>query len=163
MAETPHKHPKELLKYGTEPFNNYVDQDGDVMPISNLTAAEMDEALVDHAGQQADTYKIPPLKPEATARKIGRRAYGRPPVGEEGVLLNVETHSGAQTPEDKDVMRRNGDAMERNIMIDLDGQRQTAIEMGDTEAAARITMQMEARRKRREELGYGQVDTTVEE
>lgn len=160
MTEVPDRHPKELLKYGSEPFKNYVDQNGDVMPVSNLTSGEMDEALVDHAGKQADVYVIPPLKSETTRRKIGRRAYGRPPVGEEERLLNVENHSGAQTLEDKEVMRRNGDKMERDIMIHLDGLRQTAIEMGDTETAIRIDLQMEARRKRREELGYGQVDTS---
>lgn len=159
MSETPDKHPKELLKYGSEPFANYVDDNGDVMPISDMASEELDESLVEYGEQQIDMFVIPTLKSK-TARKLGRKAYGRPAVGEEGVLLNVDTHSGAQTPEDKETMRRNGDEMERKVMIDLDGKRQTAIELGDTATAARITMQMEKRRQRREELGYGQVDIT---
>lgn len=153
--EEPNKQ-AELLKYGTEQFHDYVDPEtGDVMPLSNLTPAELDEALQSYAKASSHDAVQDDKTPPAKVRKaLGRRAYGRPPVGEEGRLLNVEDHSGAQTSEDIAVSRAAGNRREKEIMIRLQGEMEEARERGDTETAARIWTKMEARRERRRQLGF---------
>lgn len=102
--------------------------------------------------------RVEKLADKVLGKTVAKRVRrGRPAVGEEGTLLNVDTDGTPLTPEERAEHERSALLRENeaSLIAKLDGQRLAAKEQGNTYEAARFRAKIDKRETSWNEKGRG--------
>lgn len=91
----------ELLKFGSESFSGFVDDDGNVRPFSDMVPAELDDALINYAQtrhrqsslDQQSQQPVAEFRTPSDHKPMRRRAVSGPQYGDS---MRIETPSGTE-------------------------------------------------------------------